>query len=179
MRSKSTQTAVFKKLLASELNTLTAPGDTSLVQSKHGTESMMRLGTLQHKGFTLIEVMVVVAIIGILAAVAWPLFNQESIKNRRTEAISTATKIANELQDYHADNKTFVGYAISAAITNNLKYYTAVVSNPTATQYTLTLTPTGSQVDDTECTTLFTNEMGVKGFTGSAPSAARCWGTNN
>jgi type IV pilus assembly protein PilE len=131
------------------------------------------------KGFTLIEAMVVVAIIGIIAAVAWHYFDQEKIKNRRTQAISAATRIANELQDWHSDRETYVGYAVSPAVANSLTTYTVALSNVTASQYTVTLTPVGSQADDTDCTTLTLNEKGVKGYTGVAPTAARCWGSTN
>lgn len=130
------------------------------------------------RGFTLIEAMVVTAIIGIIAGVAWSLYTQQIIKNRRTQAISALTRIANELQDWHSDNLSYAGYAVSPAVANSLNTYT-VALNLTPTTYTVTLTPNGSQANDAECTTLTLNNLGVKGYTGTAPSAARCWDTTN
>jgi type IV pilus assembly protein PilE len=140
-------------------------------------QQMIR-GKLQQKGFTLIEAITVVAIIGILSAVALPFFNNESMKNRRTEAISAATRIANELQEYHADNFTYQNYAISAAISNGLKWYTAAVVNPTQTTFTVTLTPiAGSAQAGDECGTFSIDEKGSKSV--SSSTVAHCWSTSN
>lgn len=141
----------------------------------------MKSGAVKQKGFTLVEAMVVVAIIGILAAIAFPIYNRESMKNRRTEAISAATRIANELQAYFSDNNfSYTGYGISSAVSNNLRWYNAAVVTPTATTYTITVTPlAGSvQADDTDCAAFTLDEKGVKGNTGTETVTARCWSTN-
>lgn len=130
-------------------------------------------------GFTLIEVMVVVAVISVLAAIAWPMFEEQSMKGRRANAIISLTRVSNELNKYFSDNETYVDYSISAAATANLKNYTITLTELTANTYTVTATPTGAQADDADCTTLTINHLGQKGYTGAAPSAARCWGSNN
>lgn len=135
------------------------------------------------RGFTLIEAMVVTAIIAIIAGVAWSLYTQQSIKNRRTEAITALTRIANAFEDCHSDTLTYVGCDAIPAVTtviNQLTVYAAsFVPAPTARTFTITLTPIGSQTADADCTTLTLNQVGVKGYTGTAPSAARCWDTTN
>lgn len=60
------------------------------------------------KGFTLIEVMIVVAIIGILAAVAYPSYTEFVTKNNRAEALRELIHIANLQEQYYVDNRTYV-----------------------------------------------------------------------
>ena len=131
------------------------------------------------RGFTLIEIMTVVAVVGILAAIAWPMYESQAMKSRRSNAVIALTRISNELRNYFADNETYVDYTVSAAVTNNMKNYTITLTELTANRYTVTATPTGPQAGDTDCTTLTINHLGQKGYTGAAPSAARCWGGTN
>lgn len=131
------------------------------------------------RGFTLIEVMVVIGVISILAAIAWPMYEEQSIKNRRADAVIALTRISNELNKYYSDNEGYTGYTVSAAVNNGLKNYAITLTQLSASQFTVTATPTGAQVADTDCTTLTINHLGQKGYTGSAPSAARCWGGTN
>ena len=144
----------------------------------------MRTYKRNMSGFTLIEVMVVVAIIAVLAAVAWSYYDKESLKNRRTQAISALTRIANAFEDCHSDTMTYVGCDTTAAVTavtNSLTLYAATfVPAPTATTYTITLNAIGNQANDTDCTSFSIDNLGQKTFTGSAQSsAARCWSTSN
>ena len=130
------------------------------------------------RGMTLIEMIVVVAIIGIIAAVAWPIFQGQTMKNRRTEAINALTRIADELQEYRTENNfSYDGYVVSPAIANSLSSYQAN-TNLTASTYTITLTAINAQAADADCTSLTLNHLGQKGFVGTAPSVMRCWGSN-
>lgn len=129
-------------------------------------------------GLTLIEMMVVVAIIGILAGIAWPLFDAQQMKSRRSEAITATTRINSELTSFFPDNGfAYTGYTINTAITGGLKYYTAAVAL-TASTYTITLTPTGVQAADAECKNYILDNVGRKSNNGSATSVATCWGAN-
>lgn len=90
----------------------------------------------QEKGFTLIELMVVVAIVGILAAIAYPSYREYVMRGRIAEATSVLSDMRIKIEQYYADNKTYVGYSCTS--TANLSSFT--VSCPgalTATTYTI------------------------------------------
>lgn len=132
----------------------------------------------QVKGLTLIEMMTVVAVVGIISAIAWPIFEGQRMKQRRAQAVAAAVRISGELQSYFSNNNfTYVGYAPSATVTASLTNY-SVTTALAASTYTVTLTAINSQAGDADCTTLTINNLGQKGYTGSAPSAVRCWGSN-
>lgn len=115
------------------------------------------------KGFTLIEVMIAVAIIGILAAIAFPSYQDYVRKARRADAKEALLRVQLEQEKWRANNATY-----SSALTMpTLDYYTimsAAGPGPTATDYTVTATATGSQVHDsqggTSCATLIITVAG-------------------
>jgi len=129
-------------------------------------------------GFTLVEAITVVAILGIISAIAWPQFEKQLLKQRRAEAVGAITRIAADMQKHFSDNTDYTTYVISPKISGTLTRYTASVSTPSASTYIITLTATGAQTADADCATFTLNQLGQRGYTGSAPSAVRCWGSN-
>lgn len=142
-------------------------------------------------GFTLIEVMIVVAIMGLITVAAWPSYDRYQVKNRRADGISALLQNSARMEKCFSNHTTDanplkVGYlndncSATAAITASLEgHYAIAVTNLAAETYTLTATPQGIQVDP-ECTVLTLTHLGVKGFTntntGSDPkgSLQRCW----
>jgi type IV pilus assembly protein PilE len=125
-------------------------------------------------GFTLIEVMITVAIIGILAAIAYPGYREYVLHADRSEGLTLLNDAAARQERFYAQNNTYatttaqLGYN-SAASTNNL--YSLVISDASASAYTLTATVTGT---DSNCGDLSLNQAGTKGETGSE-STAYCW----
>ena len=117
------------------------------------------------KGFTLLELMIVVVIIGILASIAYPSYLNHMRETRRTDAQTALTETANRLEKFnfqcnrYAISSELAGGTIAACsglgYTNNLSpngYYTIAIAAPTAacpanTCYALTATPvaTGPQ----------------------------------
>lgn len=131
-------------------------------------------------GFTLIELMIVVAIVGIISAIAYPSYMESVRKSNRSDAKAVLNDVAQRLQRcftaYSAYNHASCGAAGSITGGNTVSsgegFYT-VSGVLAATTYTLTATPQGSQTNDTKCTTFTLDEAGVRGATGS--DSGNCW----
>lgn len=94
----------------------------------------------KQRGFTLVELMIVVVVIGILASVAIPSYNNYSIRGKLAEGTSTLSDARVKMEQFFQDNRTYVGGTCPATTTN----FTYACSNLTATTYTITATGTGS-----------------------------------
>jgi type IV pilus assembly protein PilE len=126
------------------------------------------------RGFTLIELMIVVAIVAILAAIAYPSYTQHIIKTRRTAAKACLSEYANYMERYYTTNLNYTGAGNpgldceGAAQTGN--YYTwAPPGDLTASTYTISAAPKATQ-PDTECGTLTLDQSGKRGA-----NVASCW----
>lgn len=140
---------------------------------------------LKAMGFTLIEVMIVVAVIAILAAVAYPSYQDSVIKTRRSAAQACLVEMAQFMERFYTTNMRYdqnaAGVAVALANPNcraemtNFYTFSFVTGQPTQTTYTIQAVPTGSQVaDNTRCGTLTLTQAGTKGRSGSDPLTS-CW----
>ena len=147
-------------------------------------------GSRKHRsvGFTLIELMVTVAIVSILATIAVTSYSSQVLKSRRTEAKSALLDLAGREERLFSTTNAYtnleasLGYAAAGAATvmtgmafgNN--YYTLTITQPGGNStYLLTATPVGNQVKDTPCGSFSINQLGQQTTTGTA-TAASCWG---
>lgn len=127
----------------------------------------------RNKGFTLIELMVVVAVVGILAAVAIPAYQQHVIKSNRAAAESFMLQAANMEERVILDARAYtttlgtggLGLTVPTSVS---KFYNVTITNPTTTSYLITATPVSATTDPT-CGTLTLDQTGAK-----TPATA-CW----
>lgn len=93
----------------------------------------------QPSGFTLIEVMITVAIIGILSAIAMPSYTDYVLRGKLVEATGALQTLRTSMEQYYQDNRTYVGAACTTT-PSSLKYFVVTCGTPSASAYTLTAT---------------------------------------
>jgi len=134
-------------------------------------------GSRASQGFTLIELMIVIAIVGILAAVAYPSYLDSVRKARRADAMDGILTLQNLQEKWRANNTTYNDFADAASVDG---YYTLAVTDGTATATGYTLTATAvvgtSQAGDTVGTDCTVMTLTVVAATpGGAKTPAVCW----
>lgn len=132
--------------------------------------------TRSERGFTLIEMLIVIAVIGVLAVLALPSYQSYILKSKRSDAIATLTLVQLAQEKWRATRAaygTLADLGLTAASSQGL--YAISVSNVGATSYTITATATGSQAADTACAAIALTENGPDV---STPAKKACWGQN-
>lgn len=123
------------------------------------------------RGFTLIEMMIVLAILAIIIAIAVPAYQEYTRKARRADAASSLMAAAQYLERCFTRDNTYASCGSPAGASED-GYYTISVARA-ANTYTLTAAPNGDQASD-DCGSYTIDHLGNKTPT---PSAKRCWGT--
>ena len=138
-------------------------------------------------GFTLIELMITVAIVAILAAVGYPAYTSHIARGNRTAAMSFMQTLASKQEQQLLNTRCYFSYPTDASCTPpNVTVPAEVSANYTVTiaasnaagtppTYTITATPSGRQAtNDARCGTLSLTNTGTKGATGSS-GPTECW----
>lgn len=126
----------------------------------------------QQQGFTLLELMIVLTILGILTALAYSTYVEQVRKARRADATSSLLEGAQVLERCFTRTNTYNTGCPNPAGASGDGYYNLTV-NRTASTYTLTATPLGDQLKD-NCGTYTLDHLGNKT---PAPSRDKCWGS--
>jgi type IV pilus assembly protein PilE len=132
------------------------------------------------RGITLIELVVVTAIVAVLAAIAVPSYRAYLLRSRRAEAKAELLSLAAAQEKFYLQNNTYAGNGVLTTAppaglgrraNSEGGYYTiAIAAGANAAQFSATATATGGQADDTHCASFSINQAGTKGATN-----ADCW----
>lgn len=141
------------------------------------------------KGITLLELMIVVVIVALLSAIAYPSYTQFVVKSKRTAGTAVLLQVADRQQQFFMDNKQYatqlssLGYASDSMMVkgdgsvvssgDTARTYQIALSGASATAYTVQAIPQLAQYsNDTDCGTMTLTNAGVKGQSGSGD---KCW----
>ncbi len=149
--------------------------------------TLMRPEAKRSRGFTLLELLIAVVVVGVLAALAFPSYKDSIRKSRRSDAVAGIATVQ-QAQERHRANSTEYGDLAALTgvnATTSGKHYLMTMISKTATGYEVHATAQGDQADDTKC-----KVMGVRlergalrygsGPTGvdwtlTDPDSGKCW----
>ena len=125
------------------------------------------------RGVTLVELLVVVTIIGIIAAVAIPSYRNYSLRANRTEAKTALQQATQVLERCFTRLRSYAACEMQVAIGDTPGKLYNIDVDTTATTYTVRAVPINGQTADTTCGTLAINQTGAR--TPAAPDPNKCW----
>jgi type IV pilus assembly protein PilE len=141
-----------------------------------------RKSPVKKRGFTLIELMIVITVIGVLSAIAYPSYTQYVIRGKRSEGRAALLDTAAKLERYYSDRSRYSdtdnSFPVAPALTNfsttteTGKYTLTIATAGTRQTFTLTAAPSFA---DPVCANLTFTQAGTKGVSGTG-SVADCWG---
>lgn len=141
----------------------------------------------RQQGFSLIELMITVAIIAILSAIAYPSYQESIRKGKRADAVASLSSAAQWMERNFSDSARYDRLPSGAAIalpsniatvpegsTATDKYYDVTISAVGQTTYTLQATPINSMAGDA-CGSFTLTQTGAKGLSGNSKPVQECW----
>jgi len=125
----------------------------------------------------MIELLVTLAIIGILASLSYPLYTQHVIRTRRTEGKIALIKLAAKLEIYYTENNSYAGANLKNLGVNHItkhKFYQLQIARVEKDSFLIKAVPTGPQAKDHMCGKLILNQAGEQKISGNG-SVEMCW----
>lgn len=131
----------------------------------------------KHFGFSLLEVMITLLILGIIIGISYPLYTQHVVATRRTEAKTALFDLAVRMERFYTEQNSYAGATfdkLSVAPKTSHDFYSLTITS-TDSSYLLKAVPQGIQAEnDKGCATLTLDQHGVKNITGT-DSQHHCW----
>jgi len=124
----------------------------------------MKKGCSQ-KGFSLLELVAVITILGIIMVIAVPIYSSYRTRANRSDGKVALLTAAQQVERYFTSNNTYTGATVPAS--SRAGMYNLSIAT-TATTFTITADPTGSQAKDTDCDPMTINQAGAR-------TPAACW----
>ena len=144
---------------------------------------------MRSRGFTLVEIMIVVAIVAILGAVALPSYRSSVLKSQRAEARGVLLETAQFMQRFYSQNDRYDQDRAGASVaipgplatvpkgitpTVGANYVVSFSGSPTVAGFTVQAVPQGAMASDA-CGTLSLDNVGRRDRTGTSTSVSDCW----
>ena len=136
--------------------------------------------TVPPRGFTLVELVIAVAVVGILAAIAVPSYREHIAASRRTDAKAALLAIAQLMERNYTEKGTYASVTLGTTTTDIYPstspqgYYTLSIASQDADGFSLLATRAGAQVGD-KCGNYTYNQAGAKGVASATYTAPQCW----
>lgn len=143
----------------------------------------------KQQGFNLVELMIVVAIVGIITAFAYPSYQEQMRKTRRADCSGALASLGSTMERFYTVNNTYRGagaaggdtgtptiFAASCPIDGGAATYNLTIQAATAATFEVRAAPVGIQAND-KCGTLTLTNTGLKGISGAAAGKTwdQCW----
>jgi type IV pilus assembly protein PilE len=131
------------------------------------------------RGFTLIELVIAMAILAIITSIAYASYSNSIQHSRRSDALTSVGGISSSLERCYAQAYTYLGCGSAAAGTAaSQNGYYSISTVVAATTYTLTAKPVGGQAGDTTCASFILSNSGQSATnTGGTDETTTCWGS--
>ena len=128
----------------------------------------------KQQGFSLIELLITIAVVGILAAIAVPSYTNYIKKTRRSMAAACLQENAQFMERWYTSRMTYVGASAQACASEIQPFYTVSISVTGPRAYTATAVPKAGTAQASEtCGTLTLNDKGQR--TASGGTTSKCW----